>query len=132
MTDLEFMLRKMCQRRNATMTKVESVALSTRIEPATLADLTALLPALASTFYFIENLQCGITVAITGGNFLLRGTNTGQGSAGNFDLLTNSVVSVAQSYTDLECDSLIYVKNGTTGGSARLWAGKVFKVTFSL
>lgn len=122
--------RLMCRRRGEVLTRVESVHLSVIILPASLADLTEFLPAVTSTFYYVPEWSCGVLTATTGGNFRLRATNSGQGSAGDFEFLTNSAVSVGTRMSGFECDSLIYIKAGTTGGSSFLWAPVVYKITY--
>lgn len=133
MTDLEFTFTKICRRRNVTMTKVESVAFAMRLGFG-LADLTALLPAVANTFYYVQNLNSSLSVALAGGAPLLRATNLLGGLAGNLDIQCHNVAdaigNTGLKQTNLECESLTYIVNGNTAGVFCVSA-IVFKITLA-
>lgn len=130
MTDIEYTIRKICERRGVYLRKVESVAMSMRLAFG-LPDLTPLLPEVANTFYFVSVMTVNLTSAIGTASPLLRLTNLGGGSAGNQDYqpMNTANVSGQQWFIGaIECDSMIYVVNGNTSGVINVW-GTVFKIT---
>lgn len=126
MTELEYIFHRICDRRGVDLKKVESVALAMRCNFG-LANLTALIPAVANTFYWGSIFQNTIVQQGTAG-VLLRFTNYGGGSAGDADYLSGTNITHQINIQDIEFDSMVYVVNGNTSGVITIF-GTVFKIT---
>lgn len=124
MTNIEFTIRKICERRGKALTNIEKVAFNVRIESA-LANGTALLPIVGNTFYLVERIWLYAN-AVAGTPYIEINSNSGQGSVGtiNFDIVTTARDFMIKA----EVDSMLWRPNGMTGGFIYL-VGNVFKVT---
>jgi hypothetical protein len=125
--DIVFAADRIAARRGDAVVKIESVAMS-MVCTFGLADLTALLPAVANTFYIIKSLDIMTVQTQVTANVKLRLTNLAGGSAGNLELLTATATVSLQSYKFIECESMLYIINGNTAGSIII-VGEVYKVT---
>lgn len=126
MTELEYIFRLMCARRDVALSKVESVAFNVRINFGLAA--TYLLPVVANTFYYIKRLNfLYITVAPGGTPEFTFTTNSGQASAGAINIRPFSF-NASMPYADIECDSFRWDNLNHTSGDFAIM-GTVFKIT---
>lgn len=130
-TDIEYTCLKICQRRGKILQTIESVAAGWIITFG-LATLTPLLPSVANTFYFIDELSLMPSGAVTGVPFL-RITNHGGASAGNCDVevvpYRGGGQNIYSQFKKVETDSMLYVVGSHSAGSLILH-GTVFKITY--
>ena len=127
MSNLEFIIRRICDRRAAELVKLESVAFNARITFG-LATNTYLLATVANVFYYIDSLMLWNNNS-TGFPELVFTANSGQGSAGDIDPRT-SAGTFPLVYASVETNDLRYRTGTHTAGSFYL-TGVVFKVTYA-
>ena len=121
MNDLEYTIRKICERRGVTLSKVESLAFNMRVAFG-LANGTYLLPVDASAFYFIATLS--IRTDATGKPVLVVLPSAGP-SAGNLNIECNTPTDMQ----GIEANSLQYIVTTHSAGAFYLY-GTVFKITY--
>lgn len=133
MNELLYIFNEICNRRAVKFVNAESVAFNVKLMFG-LPDLTPILPPIANVFYYARGLCFSVLVAQTGGVPLLRiASNSGQGSAGNIDLIMSEILGLVghrlNMDTIIECDSMLYIVNGNTAGTI-IMTGEVFKITY--
>lgn len=124
MNDLLYTFQLICQRRGVDLAKVESVAFNVKINFG-LATGTELLPAVANVFYYCRSLFVA-NRSITGVPVLIF-NNTGQGSAGNSEIVWPTYGIVLSAF---ECDSLAYDVNTHSAGYGFVY-GTVYQITYA-
>jgi hypothetical protein len=129
MNRIEYTINRICRRRGFTATKIESVALATRLDFG-LANGTGLLAAAGSTFYYLDTMNVLVIEVQTGAGAQLGFTNLGGGSAGTLLLTVPMPLGSQIAFRGLETDSLTYFVNGNTAGKMFL-SGTAYKVTYA-
>lgn len=128
MTDLEYIFRRICERRGVKFSKIESVAFNTRITFG-LANGSALLPVVANVFYYILDLNYYNLNGAGVPGFTLSGVMNANGSAGTGTTFYTSTWPPS-GIRNVECDAVLYDLNGHSGGTYCL-SGTVLKITYS-
>lgn len=128
--DIDDLALKICKRRAKSFSKLQTITF-TKLLTTAIADLAEIISPIANTFYIIESLNVMVSVAQTVGAIKLRLSvlgGAGIGDTGNMDIPT--VLTLGDRFTlrNIETDSLLYFKNGSTGGAV-LVTGVVHKVT---
>lgn len=127
--NLEYIFRKMCERRAVKLAKVQSVAFSVRVSFG-LATGTFLIPAVVNSFcYILDGFVTPIGAAITGMP-MLRLTNYGGGSVGDLDCSVWNLPHAHYSFPACEFDSMAYIVNTHSAGSFAI-LGTVFRITYT-
>lgn len=128
MNEIEYTIRKICQRRGVQLVKVESVAFNIVVAFG-LANNSYLLPVVANVFYYLDMLTIFTSNGFAGVPKFVLEPNSGQGSAGDSYITINGA-SMSWAYRGLECDSMRYQVNTHSVGNANLMA-TCYKITYS-
>jgi hypothetical protein len=127
MNDIEYIIRKICERRGVYLEKVEIPIQSTWLLEVGIA-LTDLLPQAAGVFYYIRNFGVFNPPGMGGtGLPQFRISNGGGGSAGTV-FLTPSGVAV--SYGSFETDFLVLNPGTFSAGKYLAVAEAVYKISY--